>query len=196
MTYKRIEKRNTNLLNICKMSVIGLSILHIYYSGFMGIFLTAYLIFIYMLIKKDIKTQREKIVLKNEDIIFYNKISIFKSIRQMAYYNVIFISFLTILATDFDSIPKDIFPVVILVIIVLVGAIYLSYAYRYTYNFIAFDEGFICRGDMFYYKDIQKFQAIKTKTNDYIIELADKTSYASTRLNTHQYNQFKTLLNH
>lgn len=194
MTYEFIEKRNQNLLNLTKLGALIFSLIYVYYTRFFGIFLVTYLIFIYFMAKKDVEHQKKQVTIENKDIIFYHKISVFKAIAQMNYYNVIFISFLTLISLDFDAIPRDSFLIVASLMAVLVLMIYLSFAYRYVYSLIAFEEGFICKNKVFYFNKIKKYQAIKTKEDTYILEVSDGHNYISTRLNDQHMKTFNLLI--
>ena len=189
MTYEMIKKRDKIYSNIAKVLTVAMCFLFLYYSGVFGLFLLVYLFAAFYMTKKKNKTQ-----FQNTEILFFKKISLLKCLTEGIYYNYLFGVYCFLIVISLDDVPKEHFWIVIISIFSIALMIHLALIYRFKYTFVAFEEGFLNKGEMYYYRDIIKVQMIKTKFNEYIIEMATKDQFLTTKLDFEQSDQLSLLI--
>ncbi len=194
MTYEIIKKRNKTYLNIAKFLTVVMCSLFLYYARVSGLLLLGYLFTVSYMYKKESEKKKSKIQLQNTDILFFRKISIMKCLTEGIYYNYVFGVYCFLLVISLDDVPKEHFWMVLISIFTIALMIHLALIYRFKYTFVAFEESFLNKGEIYNYRDIIKVQMIKTKSNEFIIEMATKDQFLTTKLDLEQSNQLNLLI--
>ena len=189
-----INKRNKTYLNIAKFLTVAMCCLFLYYTRIFGLFLLGYLFAVFYMTKKEREKKKSKTQFRNTEILFFKKISLLKCLTEGIYYNYLFGVYCFLIVISLDDVPKEHFWIVIISIFSIALMIHLALIYRFKYTFVAFEEGFLNKGEMYYYRDIIKVQMIKTKFNEYIIEMATKDQFMTTKLDFEQSDQLSLLI--